>query len=114
MSCISPCPHLPPRSFPPCPLQHPFVGLLFMVGALLLETVLYIIRTTVPPKLHQAAARRATAARVAKQQERLRREAEGGAGRGAAGGTGAGGGGAAGGGQAAGTAIKPAEEKKED
>lgn len=45
-----------------------------MMIAMLLETVLYIIRTTVPPKLHQEAARRAVAARVAGQQERLRRE----------------------------------------
>lgn len=49
---------------------HPFIGLLFMVSALVLETVLFIIRTTVPPKLHQEAARRAVAARVAQQQER--------------------------------------------
>ncbi|PRW59541.1 Vacuolar ER assembly isoform 1 [Chlorella sorokiniana] len=53
---------------------HPFIGLLFMVGALVLETVLFIIRTSVPPKLHLAAARRATAARVARQAERQKQE----------------------------------------
>ena len=41
-----------------------------MVAALLLETVLYIIRTTVPPKLHRAAARRAQLERMALQNER--------------------------------------------
>ncbi|KAI7844614.1 hypothetical protein COHA_001706 [Chlorella ohadii] len=54
---------------------HPFIGLLFMVGALVMETVLFIIRTSVPPKLHLAAARRATAARVARQAQRQQQEA---------------------------------------
>ena len=43
------------------------MGLAFMVSALLLETVLFIIRTTLPPKMHQAAARRAQEARLARQ-----------------------------------------------
>lgn len=59
---------------PSC-VQHPFIGLLFMVGALVMETVLFIIRTSVPPKLHLAAARRATAARVARQAQRQQQEA---------------------------------------
>jgi hypothetical protein len=48
--------------------------LVLMVSAMLLETVLYILRTSVPPKLHAAAAARAVAARVAEQQERHKRE----------------------------------------
>lgn len=55
-------------------MQRPFVGLTFMVGALLLESTLYILRTNAPPKLHAAATARATAARVAEQQEQLRHE----------------------------------------
>ena len=115
----------------PAPLvhysQHPFVGLLFMVGALVMETVLFIIRTSVPPKLHLAAARRATAARVARQAERQRQEAAalegeaaGGAeGAAAAGSKAAAGGQAARGGGKGGAArgmqpAKPASEKKED
>jgi len=39
---------------PWCVLQHAAVGLVFMIGAMLLETVLFIIRTTVPPRLHLA------------------------------------------------------------
>jgi hypothetical protein len=39
-------------------LQHPAIGLAFMVFAMILETVLFVIRTTVPPKLHIAAAKR--------------------------------------------------------
>ncbi|KAL4459012.1 hypothetical protein ABPG75_013877 [Micractinium tetrahymenae] len=69
---------------------HPIIGLVFMVSALVLETVLFIIRTTVPPKLHREAARRAVAARVARQQERHLQQhspATGEGGRGAGGGT---------------------------
>ncbi|KAL4859082.1 hypothetical protein ACK3TF_000861 [Chlorella vulgaris] len=55
--------------------MHPLFGLVGMVLAMLLETVLYILRTTMPPKLHQQAARRAVAARVAAQQQRHMREA---------------------------------------
>ena len=39
-------------------MQHPAIGLAFMVFAMVLETVLFVIRTTVPPKLHIAAAQR--------------------------------------------------------
>ncbi|PSC76566.1 Thymic stromal cotransporter [Micractinium conductrix] len=103
---------------------HPFVGLLFMVCALVLETTLYIIRTTVPPTLHQAAARQAVTARIARQQERLQREQA------SSGGSGNGGrevpahGGGGGGGRplhvaanpasAPDGAAKPAEDKKAD
>jgi hypothetical protein len=31
---------------------HPLCGLVLMIGALVMETTLFIIRTTVPPKLH--------------------------------------------------------------
>lgn len=114
MCCPMPS-HLPLLlALQPMPLQHPFVGLVFMVGALVLETVLFIIRTTVPPKLHQAAAARATAARVARQQEALQREmaaaAAGGGGEEVAEAAAAGSGGDGG---AAG-APKPAAEKKAD
>lgn len=113
-----------PPPFPSCS-QHPFIGLLFMVGALTLETVLFIIRTSVPPKLHLAAARRATAARVARQAERQKREAaalEGAAGSAAGGGStaepgaaskAAKGGGRGGAGPAS-EPAKPAADKKED
>lgn len=43
---------------PLCVLQHPAIGLAFMVFAMILETVLFVIRSTVPPKLHIAAAER--------------------------------------------------------
>jgi len=105
-------------------VQHPFIGLLFMVGALVMETVLFIIRTSVPPKLHLAAARQATAARVARQAQRQQQEAaalqgtagtaEGAAGSAAAGeGTAARGGRKGGAGQGS-QPAKPAAEKKDD
>ncbi|KAL4421050.1 hypothetical protein ABPG77_007525 [Micractinium sp. CCAP 211/92] len=105
---------------------HPIIGLVFMASSLVLETVLFIIRTTVPPKLHREAAWRAVAARVAKQQERYLTEhgrgAEAGASSSGGGSSGPGGRVGAGGGgqdvaqQAAGarTAAKPAGEKKDD
>lgn len=100
---------------------HPIIGLVFMTSALVLETVLFIIRTTVPPKLHREAARRAVAARVAKQQERHLSEQRRGAGASSSGGgpggeAGTSGGSQGGARQAAGTgrATKPAGEKKDD
>ena len=76
-------PHQGPRriAMPHCParctcVQHPFVGLLFMFGVMVLETTLYVIRTTVPPKLHMEAARRAQEARAAQAVAKLRRELE--------------------------------------
>lgn len=125
---------IPSHPIPPAPpahaSQHPLVGLLFMVGALVMETVLFIIRTSVPPKLHLEAARRATAARVARQAERQRQEAAaleggvagpagaegaaaGGKGAPAAGGKAARGGGKGGAGQGA-QPAKPAGDKKDD
>lgn len=117
-----------PVSLTPCCVQHPIIGLAFMAVALILETTLFILRTTVPPKLHQEAARRAVAARVAKQQEQHLTEQRAGA----DGGRSSGGGGSSGGDgssqeasttgghasawQAAGAvaAAKPAEQKKDD
>ena len=46
-------------------MQHPAFGLGFMVSVMLLETVLYVIRTTVPPKLHYAVEQRAQEKRQA-------------------------------------------------
>ena len=63
-----------------CPPQQPLVGLVFMVGAMVLETVLFIIRTSVPPRLHAAAAERAQKARAERamllQQQQQQQEKE--------------------------------------
>lgn len=124
--CVVSCPSVQGATLPCVPLpspraQHPIIGLVFMTSALVLETVLFIIRTTVPPKLHREAARRAVAARVAKQQERHLSEQRRGAGASSSGGgpggeAGTSGGSQGGARQAAGTgrATKPAGEKKDD
>eukprot|EP00887_Chlorella_sp_A99_P006653 scaffold3.g6653.t1 len=51
---------------------HPLIGLVFMFGVMVLETSLYVLRTTVPPKLHWQAARRAQRGRAAEAAARLR------------------------------------------
>lgn len=51
-------------------MQHPAVGMAFMVLAMILETVLYVIRTTVPPKLHDFVEERAQKKREASLKAR--------------------------------------------
>jgi hypothetical protein len=84
-----------------------------MVSALLLETVLFIIRTTLPPKMHQAAARRAQEARMARQNQRQQLEATAGAGAEAAAPAGSSDiGSSGGGGQAESSKAEPVSDRK--
>ncbi|KAH7618956.1 hypothetical protein NADE_005804 [Nannochloris sp. 'desiccata'] len=50
--------HLAGMALSPNKVYHPAIGLAFMIFAMILETVLFVIRTTIPPKLHIAAAKR--------------------------------------------------------
>lgn len=61
--------HVSASSFTDKKSLKPLFGLVLMILALLLETTLYIIRTTVPPSLHLAVEKRAKRDSVARKKD---------------------------------------------